>query len=107
MKKRNPLTPKPETSNTPYRQLMPISQRMYPILGLNILRLLAQGHIAEFHTTLEQLTTEELSNQYINYPIQVEHSLMEGSHNKIAAARKDVPANEYQFFMDILTEMIR
>ena len=33
--------------------MLPPSQRQFPILGLNLLRLLSQNRIAEFHTELE------------------------------------------------------
>jgi hypothetical protein len=33
-----------------YRGLVPPSEQEYPILGLNLLRLLVQNRIAEFHT---------------------------------------------------------
>eukprot|EP00695_Tsukubamonas_globosa_P000249 TRINITY_DN1185_c0_g1_i1.p1 TRINITY_DN1185_c0_g1~~TRINITY_DN1185_c0_g1_i1.p1 ORF type:complete len:62 (-),score=7.53 TRINITY_DN1185_c0_g1_i1:1-186(-) len=36
-----------------YKNIIPPSQRRYLLLGLNLLRLLAQNRIAEFHTELE------------------------------------------------------
>ena len=51
---------------------LPMSERQYPILGLNLLRLLAQNRIAEFHTQLELISPEvAASNIYIKYPAQV------------------------------------
>jgi 26S proteasome regulatory subunit N12 len=80
---------------------------MYMLLGLNLLRLLAQNKIAEFHTELELIDPEALTNLYIKHPIQVEQCLMEGSFNKVGNSRANVPAEEYGFFIDILMETIR
>lgn len=35
------------------RGLIPASEQEYPILGLNLLRLLVQNRIAEFHTGMK------------------------------------------------------
>ncbi|KAJ3333300.1 hypothetical protein HDU76_009626 [Blyttiomyces sp. JEL0837] len=87
---------------------LPPSQRMYPILGLNLLRLLSENRISEFHTELELIDPEQLSsNIYISHPIQVEQCLMEGSYNKVWNSRSNVPAEEYLFFIDILMGTIR
>ena len=69
---------------------LPESQRQYPILGLNLLRLLAQNRIAEFHTELELIDTDvQHTNVYIKYPAQLEQHIMEGSYNKVLAAKQD------------------
>ena len=69
---------------------LPLSQRQFPILGLNLLRLLAQNRIAEFHTELELIDTDvQHTNVYIKYPAQLEQHIMEGSYNKVLAAKQD------------------
>jgi 26S proteasome regulatory subunit N12 len=83
------------------------SQREYLILGLNLLALLAQNRIAEFHTELELIPIAQHSNMYIKQPIEMELYLMEGSYNKLRNARDKVPAREYLVFMDILMETVR
>jgi hypothetical protein len=58
---------------------------MYPLLGLNLLRLLAQNRISEFHTQLELIEPEQIqSNIYIKHPVQLEQSIMEGRYNKVS-----------------------
>jgi 26S proteasome regulatory subunit N12 len=87
---------------------LPQSQRMYSIIGLNLLRLLAQNRLSEFHTELETIEPDQLvSNIYIKHPVEIEQCLMEGSYNRVWNARANVPANEYLFFMDILVDTIR
>ncbi|KAI8926761.1 proteasome 26S subunit [Entophlyctis helioformis] len=91
-----------------YATVLPESARLYTILGLNLLRLLAQNRIAEFHTELETIDPDHIgSNVYIKHPVQIEQCLMEGSYNKVWNARANVPAEEYTFFMDILMGTIR
>ena len=69
--------------------LLPQSPKQLPILGLNLLRLLAQNRIAEFHTELELIPIEMHSNLFVKHPVTLEQYLMEGSYNKVIAA----PAN--------------
>lgn len=89
--------------------MVPVSQRQYPILGLNLLRLLAQNRTAEFHTELE-LVPPALhdSNIYIKYPTQLEQYIMEGSFNKVLSARAEgLFSHEGDYFMGMLTETVR
>eukprot|EP00976_Prorocentrum_cordatum_P037291 757774-Prorocentrum_minimum.AAC.8 len=41
-------------------------------------------------------------NVYIKHAIELEQFLMEGAYNKVIAARKDIPAASYEYFMDLL-----
>ncbi|KAI8915477.1 hypothetical protein PhCBS80983_g03546 [Powellomyces hirtus] len=91
-----------------YSATLPASESMYPLLGLNLLRLLAQNRISEFHTELELINPDLLNdNIYIKHPIQIEQCLMEGSYNKVWHSRANIPAPEYAFFVDILVGTIR
>jgi len=91
------------------RSVLPESQRQFPILGLNLLRLLAQNRTAEFHTELELIPSElHDSNIYIKYPSQLEQYIMEGSFNKVLNARADgLYSQEGQFFMEMLVDTVR
>ncbi|KAJ3392151.1 hypothetical protein HDU92_008628 [Lobulomyces angularis] len=88
-------------------QKLPPSQRMYTMLGLNLINLLSKNKIDEFHTELEYLSLDQLGNIYIKHPIEVEQCLMEGSYSKVWNSRQNVPAEEYLFFIDILMSTIR
>lgn len=91
-----------------YREELPESSYKYQLLGLNLLRLLAQNRLAEFHTELELLPTKEIqSNIYIKHPVSMEQYLMEGNYNKVFLAKGNVPAESYNFFIDILLLTIR
>jgi len=89
--------------------LLTESSRQYPLLGLNLLRLLAQNRIAEFHTELEQLPAEQLhTNAYIKFPAQLEQHIMEGSYNRVLAANQGgFYKQEGMYFMDMLVDTVR
>lgn len=64
------------------------SSEKYKMLGLNLLYLLSQNRVAEFHTELELLPVEIIqSDKYICYPLALEQYIMEGRYNKIFAAK--------------------
>ncbi len=88
---------------------LPESQRQFPILGLNLLRLLAQNRIAEFHTELEQIPMAlQHTNVYIKFPAQLEQHIMEGSYNKVLSAKQEgLYSQEGMFFMDMLVDTVR
>ncbi|XP_046351362.1 26S proteasome non-ATPase regulatory subunit 8-like [Haliotis cracherodii] len=91
-----------------YKDNLPESTYKYQLLGLNLLCLLSQNRLAEFHTELELLPVKEIqTNIYIKHPVSMEQYLMEGSYNKVFLARGNVPAENYNFFIDILLNTIR
>lgn len=91
-----------------YKDDLPESTFKYQLLGLNLLCLLSQNRLAEFHAELERLPVKEIqSNIYIKHPVSMEQYLMEGSYNKVFLARGNVPAENYNFFIDILLNTIR
>lgn len=90
-----------------YKSHLPDSSYKYQILGLNLLCLLAENRLAEFHTELERLPVEELKNIYIKHPISLEQFLMEGSFHRVLLLKGNIPAQNYNFFMDILIVTIR
>ncbi|KAL0275494.1 UNVERIFIED_CONTAM: hypothetical protein PYX00_003324 [Menopon gallinae] len=90
-----------------YKSDLPESPYKYQLLGLNLLYLLSQNRVAEFHTELELLPPNQLDNPYIRHPVSLEQYLMEGTYNKIFLAKGNVPAQSYNLFMDKLLETIR
>ncbi|KAH8118609.1 COP9 signalosome [Phellopilus nigrolimitatus] len=99
-----------QTFYTDYSSILPPSPREHPLLGLNLIRLLTQNRIADFHTTLEALRLPPDAageNAYIAHPVAVERWLMEGSYSKVWGAREEAPAEEYRFFVDSLMVTIR
>jgi len=94
----------------PHSPVLPPSKREYPIRGLNLVRLLTQNRIADFHTTLESLplSADQIAESpYINHPVNLERWLMEGSYSKVWNAREEAPTEEYKIFVDSLVGTIR
>ncbi|KAF9509866.1 hypothetical protein BS47DRAFT_115590 [Hydnum rufescens UP504] len=97
-----------QTFYNDFSSILPPSPRQYPVQGLNLIRLLTQNRIADFHTTLESLPPDALSsNPFIIHPVNLERWLMEGSYSKVWSAREEAPAEEYKFFVDSLMGTIR
>jgi len=93
---------------TDQSKTLPESSRMYELLGLNLLCLLSQNRLSDFHTELELLPPEILlKNPYIENPVQLEQFIMEGKYNKVIDTRYNVPAESYKFFIDVLLVTIR
>ncbi|CAL1701455.1 unnamed protein product [Somion occarium] len=99
-----------QTFYNDFSSVLPPSPREFPLRGLNLIRLLTQNRIADFHTTLESLPLPAdslTSNPFISHPINLERWLMEGSYSKVWNAREEAPAEEYKFFVDSLMGTIR
>lgn len=90
-----------------YDQLLPVSVYKLQIIGLYLLNLLSQNRLAEFHTELELLSPEQLQSIYIKHPTSLEQFVMEGSYNKIFLSKGNVPAPNYNYFIDILIDTVR
>lgn len=86
---------------------LPESSFKCQLLGLNLLCLLSQNRVAEFHTELERLTQKELESIYIRHPLNLEQYIMEGSYNKVISLKGSVPAESYNFFFEILLKTVR
>lgn len=92
---------------TDARNRLPPSAQEYAIIGLNLLRLLVQNRIAEFHTELELLPSSALDNPCIKHAVELEQSFMEGAYNRVLSARQTVPHETYVYFMDLLAKTVR
>jgi len=91
-----------------YADKLPESAFKYQLLGLNLLCLLSQNRVAEFHTELERIPLEQIQNNvYIRHPVSMEQYIMEGSYNKILHAKGNVPAESFKYFIDILLNTVR
>ena len=95
----------------PYYQdcakILPPSPRERLIVGLNLLRLLVQNRIAEFHTELELVPAEAQADPQVQFSVALESHLREGAYGKILAARASVPTPDYAHLMDMLAETVR
>ncbi|XP_044967673.1 26S proteasome non-ATPase regulatory subunit 8 homolog A-like [Hordeum vulgare subsp. vulgare] len=89
------------------RGILPPSPEEYRNLGLNLMRLLAENRVAEFHTELELLPPRALDHPCIKYVVELEQSFMEGTYNRVINGQQAVPHETYLYFKDLLAETIR
>lgn len=85
-----------------YASVMPASPRAGHLLGLNLMRLIAQNRIAEFHTELELVPTELRTDSHVAYALRLEQQLTDGAYATILSNAADVPDASFRFFMDTL-----
>lgn len=90
-----------------YAGLLPPSPRQNLVLGLNLMRLMAQNRIGEFHTELELIPVPARSDPHIEYVLRLEHCLMEGSYSKLRAERGAMPDPCFVVFVERLMETVR
>ena len=78
------------------------------LLGLNLLYLLSENRLGDFHAELERLPVKMIENNvYISYPVKLEQNLMEGSYQKVFMLKDNVPDPHYTFFVKKLLVMIK
>uniref|UniRef100_A0A3Q3J6X9 CSN8/PSMD8/EIF3K domain-containing protein n=1 Tax=Monopterus albus TaxID=43700 RepID=A0A3Q3J6X9_MONAL len=59
-----------------YKDELPEAAYMHQLLGLNLLFLLSQNRVSEFHTELERLSARDIqTNVYIRHPVSLEQVL--------------------------------
>jgi 26S proteasome regulatory subunit N12 len=81
------------------------------LTGLNLLRLLAENKIAEFHTQLEIIDATNGvvgQSEEVRFAKGLEEWVMEGAYNRVWKAGEGKGVNVYQkFFLDVLMDTIR
>lgn len=80
------------------------------ILGLNLMYLLVENNLSEFHSELEFISNDTIqsSSKYITFPINIERQLMVGSYDEVLQAFKsNIPDPSYTFFIDNLLQTVR
>merc|ERR1711998_338228 len=92
---------------TDFGSLLSASDNHFPILGLNLLRLLAQNRIADFHSQLEMMSPEALASTPVQFPVLLEQNMMEGSYTKVLEMKDNLPLPSYAVFMDMLKDTLR
>jgi len=84
------------------------SPMKHELLGLNLMCLLSENKLPEFHMELERIRPKvDFDNVYISTPVQLEQYLMEGTYNKIFLSKSNVPSPHYTYFIEILLDTVR
>lgn len=90
-----------------YAQPNNASKNRTTVLGLNLLFLLVENRLAEFHSELELLSDADRAVPQIAFPVHLEQSLMVGSYNNVLSAKATMPSPHYGCFMDMLLDTVR
>jgi len=86
---------------------LPPSERRLLMTGLNLLRLLVQSKIAEFHSELAAIPHSEHSTLFIKQPINLERYIMEGSYSRLLNAKNNSPSPDFIPLLERLQDTIR
>lgn len=103
-------------------QLIPIylkgchrQDRMYTLVGLYLLHLIVSKRTSDFYSLLERITAAskppsamfDAGHRCIQFAVQLQQCLVEGTFHRILLARQQVPAPEYAWFLDSLMGTLR
>lgn len=83
------------------------SDLKYQILGLNLLFLLVENRLSDFHAELELLSEEEQLRPAIFFCTQLDRHLMVGSYAEVMIEAANPPFEYYSFFLKSLLETVR
>jgi 26S proteasome regulatory subunit N12 len=90
-----------------YAQELGASKNREEYLGLELLALLVESRLAEFYSLLEMIGSKEKASKPIKFVVSLEQFLMDGSYNKVLAARKDSPSKLYLWLLSLLENTVR
>jgi len=74
---------------------LPPSALMHPLLGLNLLHLVVESRLSEFHSELELLPAGAREQGPIKFPLEIEQQLMEGSYSEVLNVTREGPTTEF------------
>ena len=74
---------------------LPPSGLMYGLLGLNLLHLVVESRLSEFHSELELLPAGAREQGPIKFPLEIEQQLMEGSYSEVLSVTREGPTTEF------------
>lgn len=83
------------------------SDRKCQVLGLNLMYLLVENQLSEFHAELELLSDEEAQSPFVSFPVTLERQLMVGSYDEVLTAGSRVPDPSYALFTENLLQTVR
>ena len=93
--------------NFEYRREIGDSAMRSELIALELLALLVDSRAAEFHSLLEMVPMAERENKFVTFVVGLEQYLMEGSYNKVQAARKHAPSKTYSWLLEVLEGTVR
>ena len=89
------------------RATMAPSELEFQIIGLQLLHLIVEKRLSDFHLLLELLPAEAHADQCVVFAKTIEQSMMAGNYGKVLKARGDVPDAYYKSLMEKLVDTVR
>ncbi|GMH67738.1 hypothetical protein TrRE_jg4824 [Triparma retinervis] len=86
---------------------IPLSPLKRKVQGLNLMFLLVENRLSDFHCVVEGYTPEDLADSQVDFPVKLERELMVGSYDKFHSANAALPDPLYEFFMKSLLSTVR
>jgi 26S proteasome regulatory subunit N12 len=80
---------------------------MSSILGLNLLYLLVENRLADFHCELELLSEAEKQLPTVVFCTRLDQHLVVGSYDQVLQAAANPPTQYFSFFLKSLLETVR
>eukprot|EP01033_Poteriospumella_lacustris_P000092 gene92-61_t len=77
------------------------------VLALNLLHLLVENRLADFHCELELLPESLRKLPVIAFCTQLEQHLVVGAYDMVLASAANPPASQFTFFLNSLLETVR
>jgi 26S proteasome regulatory subunit N12 len=100
-------TLRPYYTTTGFGTSVTESENKYTILGLNLLYLLVENRLSDFHCELELLSEEQQAHEYIRFCTQLDQRLVLGAYDQVMSAAAKPPVELYSFFLKSLLETVR
>jgi len=79
----------------------------FTVLGLNLLYLLVENRLADFHCELELLSESQQQHAAITFCTQLDKHLVVGSYDQVLESAAHPPVKYYSFFLKSLLETVR
>ena len=95
------------SSVRPYYDLGASSENQNTVLGLNLLYLLVENKLADFHSELELLNDAQLKSKEIKFCTELDQHLNVGSYDQVLTSAKNPPMEYYNFFLRSLLDTVR
>lgn len=85
----------------------PASDIEMTVIGLNLLYLLVENRLADFHCELELLSETQHAHPAVTFCTQLDQHLVVGSYDQVLVAAASPPISYYSFFLKSLLETVR
>ena len=86
---------------------LPASALKRKVQGLNLMFLLVENRLSDFHSVLEGYSADDLGDPQVDYPVQLERELMVGGYDRFLSSNSSLPDPLYAFFFSSLLSTVR